>query len=120
MKPVLTSRVRTVLLAAIAALCLLTFGALPHSAASGPVANSGSAGAAQVQLTDHHNSAVLARSQAPAGVAELAAHPAVDLGSSAVALAITGLLLALLRRGRRTAVRYRSGPAPARAPPLAA
>jgi hypothetical protein len=121
MNPVRTSRVRTVLLAAIAAFCLVTFGALPHAtAAAVPPTTSGSAApSSHAQATGHHDSEIVARTQSGSGVAEWAGLAAADLGSAGIELAVAGLLLALLLRRRRTAVRYRTGPAPARAPPLA-
>jgi hypothetical protein len=121
MNPVRISRVRTVLLAAIAAFCLLTFGALPHTTvAASPATTFGSAApSSQAQAPDHHNSEIVARTQSGSGVAEWVGLPAADLGSAGIELVVAGLLLALLLRRRRTAVRYRTGPAPARAPPLA-
>jgi hypothetical protein len=121
MKPVRTSRVRTVLLAAIAAFCVVTFGALPHSAAAATVSTA-SSGAASPTATfaPHHDAEIVARTQSASGVAEFSALPAADFGSAGIPLAIAGLLLALLLHRRRTVARYRTGPAPARAPPLAA
>jgi hypothetical protein len=121
MKSVRTSRVRTVLLAAVAAFCLVTFGALPHSSAaavSTPV--SGGAASPTATFAPHHDAEIVARTQAPSGAAEWSALPDIDLGASGVSLTVAGLLLALLIHRRRTVARYRTGPAPARAPPLPA
>jgi hypothetical protein len=119
MNSVRTSGVRTVLLAAIAAICLVAFGAAPHSVSSLPGAAGAAAPVSQAQVSGHHDSEIVARTLVPSGFAELSVLPFADLGSAGVELAAAGLLLALLLRGRRSVARYRTGPAPARAPPLA-
>jgi hypothetical protein len=117
MNTVRLSRVRTILLTAAAAFCLVTFGAMPHSSSS---AIGAPAHNAQAQAGAHHDAEIVARTEAGSGVAEIAAFPAADLGSAGLPLALAALLLALVLGRRRSAVRYRTGPAPARAPPLAA
>ena len=121
MRRVRTSKVRTVLLAVIAAFCVVTFGALPHSSATATSTVTGGGSASPTaSFAVHHDAEVVARTQSPSGVGEWSALLAADLGPAGIALTAAGLLLALLLLARRTAVRYRIGPAPARAPPLAA
>jgi hypothetical protein len=119
MNTVRLSRARTILLAALAALCLATLGILPHSSVAAPLSQTGSAASSHTRAVEHHDAEVVARTQSGSSVAEWSALAPADLGSAGVALASAGLLLALLLGARRTAVRYRTGPAPARAPPLA-
>src|ERR1700712_3123057 len=116
MNTVRLSRARTILLAAVAALCLVTFGALPHSA---PAAQSAQAHNSQAQAGAHHDAEIVARTEAAPGIGELSALPAADLGGAGIELALAALLFALVLGGLLSIVRYRTGPAPARAPPLA-
>jgi hypothetical protein len=123
MKSGRTSHVRSVLLAAIAAFCVVTFGALPHAAA-GATPTPSVAGSAQsapaVAAVAQHDSELAARVVTAPSAAQQLSLPDADLGSLGMLLAVIGLLLAWSLRRPRLGARYLLGSAPARAPPLAA
>jgi hypothetical protein len=122
MKSGRASHVRSVALAAIAAFCLIAFGALPHAASGATPAPVG-AGAAQsapaAAPIAQHDSELAARVATAPTAAQQLTVPDADLGTLGVLLAMGGLLLGWSLRHPRSSARYELGSAPARAPPLA-
>ena len=106
-------------LAAVAAVCLLTFGGSPHpssvaAGASGHVP----ATTASVHVVASQNSEVVTRTASPSG-GHHAGFPSSALAGSA-GLLLLGGWFALLVQQRRRLVSRQDGPAAARAPPLVA